>query len=224
MLGEHELYGYYDDAMSGKTATVPSRIFSYGNLNNRKMAEMVFRYAFEVYLGWTPEMIVKNLDIDVLARMKLDRLVQYLCVPGDLEPHRIDPRWYASVLYPQKVSYSDEELVIYAYKRVLERKDPGYPKSFFVEESGAVRARVCLSYVLQNYMKFPSLESVYATFSSSEGGHIIKDYRLNTAASLFETPVDYVHESLVSTQRDEFFRMYYKFCYLYRNTKLEKKS
>ena len=77
------------------------------------------------------------------------------------------------------------------------------------------RAKICLSYVLREKLIFSNIEEVYRYFLTSKGKADIHNYYLTAAFDLFETPIDYVHQTLSSSQRDEFLFNYYKFQYLY---------
>ena len=60
---------------------------------------------------------------------------------------------------------------------------------------------------------------MYSRFASSEGQKIVAEYHLLTAATLFETLIDYLHQSLSEAQRDDYLYNYYKFQIMYRQQK-----
>jgi hypothetical protein len=59
---------------------------------------------------------------------------------------------------------------------------------------------------------FANTEEIYKFFASSKGPKLLKKYRLNVACvTMFDHPIDFLHEALPKEQRDEFWYRYYKF-------------
>ena len=59
---------------------------------------------------------------------------------------------------------------------------------------------------------FSSTEEMYKYFASSKGPKLLKKFRLNVACvTMFDHPIDFLHEALPENQRDEFWYRYYKF-------------
>lgn len=209
-----ELCLEYDRIVTGQKKTYSSSFFKVNEEIARDNALAIMRYAFEYFLCWTPEDIANSLTFEILKIMKLHSLIKYLQIPEEFGG-KLEARYYAHILYPNKIYYDDSNLALDTYKRVISIKGCSYPKKFFHDEKGVARAKICLSYVLREKLIFSNIEEVYRYFLTSKGKADIHNYYLTAAFDLFETPIDYVHQTLSSSQRDEFLFNYYKFQYLY---------
>jgi hypothetical protein len=189
----------------------------------KKHAVEILRYAFVTLLKWTPEICVKAINKEILETMKLTNLFRYLQMPEEYNGE-IDPRFFANLIFPDKVSFDRDQLVINIYKDVLSERlvecggvvrKKGYPKKFFQDENGYQRATICMNYALKSD-QFKDLEDVYSRLSDPSR-KFIKDHKLSLAECNFETPIDFLHESLSEEQQDDFFFAYYKYRYLFNS-------
>lgn len=214
-MGKKELYAEYEKVYTGVKKNVSLSFFKGSPESAKENAIIIMRYAFEKMLNWAPEDISNSLTMEILRQMHLTNLIRFLQIPYELSA-KLDSRYFAHVLYPEKIYYDEKGITLSIYKRVLSGELAGYPKKFFHEEDGYVRAKACMSYILHEKLIFSNLEDVYRHFLTQRGRADIQKYHLVTALSAFETPVDYVHESLPASQQDEFLFQFYKFKFLYK--------
>lgn len=216
-----EYYKVYEQILIGELKSFPVGFFNISKAEDQKNAVELFKYAFKYILKWDWATCEKAIDNDIIKLMKLDKIVKYLDIPTGYEGH-ISPRYYAHIVYPSKIKFSLEEFDIGIYKDVCNGVS-NYPKKFFQDEIGYNRALNCLFYAIKTGKSYRSLEHIYSEFSIN-GMEILKNNRLLLAANLFETPVDFLHETLADDQKDDFLFFYYKFRYMYKKEKSRKKA
>ena len=193
----------------------------------RDRALDILRYAFKNVLKWDYDVCKEKINNEVIEKQKLTNILKYLDIPEEFNG-RVDPVYFTSLIYPEKVKFDRDKLTLDIYKSILENdnkpKDQkvSYPKKFFLEEDGRKRACLCLNYILKKNT-FKNLEEVYKLLSEPNK-KFINDNKLTLALPNFETPVDFLQESLDVSQQDEFLYTYYKFKYLYNTTALSRKA
>lgn len=217
-MDKKELYAEYEKLLLGKKRNLPSSFWDQNPTISYQNALTIIQYAVEKLLKWTPSDVANALTLKTMHMMKLHTLLKYLNVP-DVYESGFDARYIAHILYPREISYSHAQATLEIYQRIISDKACAYPKRFFHDESGVQRAKICLSFVLRNKLFFSSIEDMYSRFASSEGQKIMAEYHLLTAATLFETLIDYLHQSLSEAQRDDYLYNYYKFQIMYRQQK-----
>ena len=207
-----------------KKQKMSNACFKYSAEQNEKTAIEIFKYAFEEILGWTPADVVNNLNAEVIRAMNLETPYAKLIYPRELKKER-DYFYVAKICYPEKIhSFSERDIILYMYKAVLDSKNGKFPKEYFVERDGDLRAKVCLQYVLTSKEFFKNKDELYGFFAKeSKASAFLKKYHLLSARSvLFESSLDYLHASLPMQQRDEFLYAYYKFRKAYKGSEAEK--
>ena len=210
-----EFIAAYEQILLGNRRSYPTDYFTQTETINKKNAIDIYKYAFEVLLGWKPEDVATAINIHIINSMHLKGLFKYLDIPVEYNNH-VDPKYFAALLYPERYQFNREKLDLDIYKSVLKGRMSSYPKKFFQGEDGRIRACICMSYALRNNMHFRNIQEIYATFSEKKGLKLIKENKLTLALDGFETPVDFIHDSLSPSQKDDFFYYYYKFLYLFR--------
>lgn len=195
--------------------------FNFSPEYNERMALDVFRYAIEYYLNWSPKEASIYLDKDVLDMMKLTQILKFIRFPCELDPNR-DFFYIAHLLYPKIIHFDEKELILRTYKEVLSGKLYKFPKEYLSDSMGMTRACICLQYMISQYLQFSSIEDMYHFFSTSEGTKTLKKYRLYAICTdMFEYPIDFLHESLSTKQKNEFFYRLNRF-YLKNKEQLNK--
>lgn len=209
-----ELIYDYENMLIGKKSTMSSYLFSKSPYENEKKALYVIDYAIKTYLRWGPEQVRDCLTLEVIKKLKFDKLLDYIRFPGVIQIDRNDDLFYLAVkLYPRQIHYNEIELIIRVYKKVLNGKIQRFPKEFLTGATGLYRATLCFRYMISQFLNFESIEEMYTFFSSSAGSRELRKYRLATVSKdLFVSDIDYLHESLPMSQKDELFYIYYKFC------------
>ena len=217
----------YESLFRQKSGKKMSNVcFQYNEEQNEKTAIMIFKYAFENILGWTPTDVINNLNEDIIRKMHLSVPYAKLRYPRELKKNR-DYFYVAKIVYPDKVhSFTERDIILYLYKAVLGSKDGKFPKEYFVEQGGDLRAKVCMQYILSTKVFFKNKEELYEFFSNeTRSAEFLKEYHLTGAKSiLFETSLDYAHASLPLSQRDEFLYCFYTFLKHYQKSAAKKKE
>ncbi len=187
--------------------------------SSRKNALVILRYAFEEILHWSPNDIINMLTKNVAEQLRLDSPLKYIEVPVEVN-RTIKNRYIAHLIYPRKISFSEREITVDIYKKVLSKRIYGFPKRFLSDDKGMERARACLNHLLQNHLQFHSIEETYSFFASLEGSKALKKYQLFVVSNdLFDTHIDFLHESIPEYQQNDFLFNYYKFRILYARSK-----
>lgn len=170
------------------------------------------RYLFEAFLEWSPTQVRDCLSIDIIRLFKMEPLINRLPCPPELDRNR-DFEYVAWYLYPETVNCTKKDLAIKVYHRLIKGEITRFPKGYF---DGTIqswfRARCAFQCMLIEYMPpFPSLEALYAYFTGSKGREAIRKYKLLVPLrELYDSPLDYLHDSLSSQQRSEELYQKYK--------------
>lgn len=205
----------YDEMLIGKRKKLPLIFFSNGTTANHRLALEIMKYSFETYLQWTPMEICDWLTMDIIKQLKLNSLLRYIIYPKELEITS-DLFYMAKLLYPSSISFSQTELILYVYKRMLSSKRGKFPKEFFNGVNGIYRATVCLRYMIEHYIPFDNIPQLYQLFASPKISKLLRTYKIiGVCEDLFGTPLDFLHETLTEEQKNNGLYLYYKFKRLY---------
>ena len=216
----------YELILLGKKNSFAPYFFNYNAEYNEKIALEVFRYAIEDFLGWSPEEAKTYLNMEILKIMKLDTIVRFIRFPAELNMEK-DLFYIAHLLYPKQINFNGRELVLRTYKEVLDGILYKFPKEYLSGSMGVKRACICFQYMVSQFLPFNNVEEMYKFFSTTNGVKALKKYRLYAICTdIFDYPIDFLHESLSSSQKNEFFYHYYKFNIINREqiTELKKRG
>ena len=201
----------YEQVLLGNKTSVTNYYFKFGESSPQHYALGIIKFAVENYLRWDPITFRDYFTKEVSEKLKLEPFMKYIEFPPELNKSQ-DYYYLAHLIYPNKVEFSEEALILRTYKDILEGKLKKFPKEYLSGSRGMLRAGICLQYMLNTYFAFPSTQAIYEHFASPDGMKDLKKYRLAPISSeMFNYPIDYVHESLPQDQRDEFWYHYYKF-------------
>lgn len=185
--------------------------------SNQKNALIIFKYAIEKLLCWTPKEVETYLTYDILEKLKLCPLLQYLYFPPELSKTK-DVNYIAHLVYPNIIHVDEKKLCIQAFRKILlSPKSKDFPKDYFLNAEGFIRASICLQYIINNYIMPSNIQQLYSVFSIKDDvDEILDHYKLlQPCYTLFDNPIDYLHYSLPETQRSSFWYNFYKFQYEY---------
>lgn len=188
-----------------------SAYFTINDYCKEDMAIDLIRYAVKTYLGWDSEKAANCLTLEHLKLLKLDMMINFFNPPPEIVLP--DDFFYViSKLYPNKVELNLRELTVNVYKKILSGKMPRFPKGFFDAGKGVLRAIYCLQYAINQNLLFTSVEEGYKYFASMNANKFLKSQKLSAPmASIFNTPIEYYHETLDSDSQSEYLLEYYKF-------------
>ena len=216
----------YEEILIGKEQKYTKEIFDSSPEENERITLEVFRYAFDTYLRWDIDYLRKYLTLDVIEQLQLTSLLKYIRFPSELNKKQ-NMDYLVDVLYPGKVKMDFRTSVVDTYKKVIKNtKDNKLPKGFFAENTGLLRANICLQYILTEYKVFETIEDLYGFFACSDGSKFLKKYRLYDACNdFYDYPLEFLHNALPKSQQNDFLFHYYMFRIKYGEMKrLEKVS
>lgn len=224
MENENLIYEY-QQMLLDEDKTFPSGYFTEKNADHKRKNEVsaiaVIKYAIENLLGWTPEQMQRNLNYGIICKLRLRHFLDYI----DFQPEvNVDKDFdaIAAKIYPDRIRIDERALVIKTFERALSGEISKLPKAFFEDKSGRDRAIICLNYVISQKCVFNDIQDVYAFFVSPQGKRFIQHNRLSSAQRLlWESPLDYIHDSLNEADRNEVWFHYYK---LFEKLKTQHKS
>ncbi len=197
-----------------------------------EIACALFRYVFENILEWTPTEVVNYLTFEHIKQLNLSRAFNVLDYPPEYKDRRCAPFYVGILCYPQLKRYYDEQtLWIMEYNRCVDRGRNHYVN--FDEdniENARDKARFLLNHVLINdcELHFRNIEEVYAFFASKKAERWLATKKLKAAVKFFDSPLDFLHQSLPSdvpkeNGRNDFVLQYTEFNQMY-NKFLERKT
>lgn len=170
------------------------------------------RYIFEEFLKWTPYQVRDCLTLEIVKLMKMESLINRVPCPPELDRNR-DFEYVAWFLYPKTKNCNQKDLSIRVYRRLIDGEIVRFPKGYFDgTKRGWFRAQCTFQYMLIEYFPpFEDLESLYRFFAGPEGRKAIQRYKLTVPLQeLYETPLDYLHDSLSPIQKSEALYRKYK--------------
>lgn len=230
MINETQDYSayLYDQVLLGRKETCGKELFE-TTVNNRKeynpideeRAIGVVKYAFEYYLGWSPEQTYENISDDILQKLKLNGLVyQRIKFPIELDPSD-NLKYLVHRMYPEKYSYDSSKAIIEYYDKVLSGEIKRFKKGFFAQDDGKDRAAICFRHMLDLSGRFSSIKEIYDFFCTTDGRKMLSRYKLTSACrDLFEFPIDFLHYSLSAADRED--RYYWQLRFEEINSKQKK--
>lgn len=205
----------YTQILSRQKAKFGQNYFNRQEQVNENMAYDVFRMAIEVFLHWTPEQALARLDKRIIAKMRLDLVMNYMKLPFECE-FNDDYTWILHKLYPDKIRYDQEEHVIRIYHQILNGNKYKWPKWYFSDADGHERAYICLRYMISHNMHYDTPQDLYEQFITGDGQALINRLGLKTVAKdEFEDPITYLYKAMFEDTGDEFTYHFYKVKYYY---------
>lgn len=212
------LFIEYEEILLGKRKSFSQVFFHYSNEQNEKNAIRVIRYAYEEFLCCDKYHMDNYLTKEVVRLMKLRALMKYIQCPPEIKI--MSNLWYLKwKVYPETSRFTERQITIHTYQKLLDGEIKKFPKDYFVGSSGMVRVIICLHYLISNYLQFHSIKEAYEVFSSYQIRQILREYKLlNPCSDNFPLPIDALHTLLPVSQKDE---LYYHRCRFYQCYKRE---
>lgn len=189
---------------------IPFNRFYFKSVKDKhQLSLLIFRYAMENILKWTPEEIRDNLDDNIINDLRLDSLYRFMEFPDELSKEK-DYFYIAHLLYPSIIRY-DKELYVYNHTmKLLEENKIKELDNFMIHNDGYFEAFT--KKMLQ--MKRPYMDSLdlYECFYNREfrflyGTKLLFKY----IDLLYDNPVQIIDNVL----NINYFSNYYNFRRLY---------
>lgn len=192
---------------------------------NQRTALIIIHYAMEVILDWTPKQVYFYLTYEILEKLHLCPLLQYLNFPPELS-RKNDVYYIAHLLYPKIIPIDIKDLCIKNYQRILANDSLSFPKDYFEHAEGILRAILCLQYALNNYIHARNEFELYEMFADEPRMRVtLKKYKLLEPCDLFfGKPLAYLQYSLPEQQKSQFLYQYFCFLDKYEEFRAEKKK
>ena len=215
MTGNRDLmYLYeYEELLMGRINNF-SYAFS-GTLKDRQHAAgVIWRYAIEHLLKWSPSEACNNLTDKIVSDLKLDK-----CYPGigfnKKTDFHVNYKFILQYAFPESITWNLKDEAIFCYERSAKlgrfkhsKEDVRLPKMFYMNTDGLERIRVLLLYVENLYLTDMSNEEQYGFFANTtEAKRFLKEKKLTTAFrfSTYETPLEYHHYSMPAHLRSNLY-------------------
>ena len=200
----------YEDILLGKRKNFSAT--NMGIHTKEQSALRVIQFATEKILRWSPETIALYINPELIHLLHLQRPLSKVKFPAELDPER-DLFYLAQAIYPDKIRYSKTKIILRIYQRIMDKRQPKYPKNFFIGASGLINACICLQYAINQNVAVHSIQELYDKFSNEAWA--ISFLRANRLYVPFyqnyEYPIDMLHDALPEESKDDLFYHRYRF-------------
>jgi len=193
----------YEDLLMGKRKSFEIA-FTDSVEWNKKAAGIIWRYAIETLLGWTPEQALIYLNQELVKSLKLDKTLVKIGYEYSAKKF-FDYRYVLQYAFPESVSYTVAEDARAEYERVAklgqwsdDKEDYKFHKNYFAGSEGAVRASEVLNYAISIDLNHLDDYGLYEFFGNKKDAtEWLKKRNIEiNIKSLFKTPLEYYHYSL----------------------------
>ncbi len=211
----------YDDIMAGNKKGFSSDHFGKKTSQNCCMnARVVIRYAFDTYLFWDRKTLYDRLDLNLMNLLHLRQPLNYIDFP--IEYNKDEDFFYLiSLLYDPK-SLGIRLRTLHLYEKILAGKIQKFPKEYFTGAIGKLRACICLQYAVNLHFPYMSPARLYAEACKKTWISFLVKMKLDPICSvLFADPVEFLHASLPTKEKDEFAYHYFRFRYYHDKLRRE---
>lgn len=196
----------YEDILLGKRKDFSSEYM--GKTAIAKDIKEILKYVYEDLLHWSPQTIRDYNNPTLVESLHLTRPIKKIDFPAELT-HEEDLFYVAKYLYPDKIKCSKKNLTLRVYERVMSGDLVKFPKKFFSDAEGELNLNICFQYAVAQKLHVKSIEDLYEYFADREQGlEFLKENRLyNPFLDYYEYPIDLLHESLPSSQKNMLYYM-----------------
>lgn len=196
----------YEDILLGKRKDFSSEYM--GKTAIAKDIKEILKYVYEDLLHWSPQTIRDYNNPTLVESLHLARPIKKIDFPAELT-HEEDLFYVAKYLYPDKIKCSKKNLTLRVYERVTSGDLVKFPKKFFSDAEGELNLNICFQYAVAQKLHVKSIEDLYEYFADREQGlEFLKENRLyNPFLDYYEYPIDLLHESLPSSQKNMLYYM-----------------
>lgn len=217
MLQESTILYDYENLLLGRN-TCFNVCFKNGKQEAYREIRVIWRYAICSILGWDAIEAEKNLSLDVIKMLYLDKTYCGLYGEKKASTYIGDYKNILQYVFPNEIKYNEELEAIKIYQKVskldewkYDENNYRFPKKFFRDSDGAKRSEYLLRYAVNRYLGHLSLSEKYRFFSTfNDAKKWINSKNLKLPYDLIYTsPLDYFHTSLAPHKRDHY--LFYMF-------------
>lgn len=200
----------HTEIMTGMRQAFSMNFFESGNsAEDERIVIEFLRLAVKIFLRCPSlEAAHTTVTYDLLKRLKLASVLKHIRVPkyvlqSNRNRYRLD-RVFSKTFNSER--WVADQLCDGILRGVVSK----YPKNYMSDYAGYERAKYCLSYHVQRMMPFYGILDLYQFSSTPEFNTFLKARFLqNVRMKLFDSPVEYLHESLPEGRRNEsYFHVY----------------
>lgn len=185
---------------SNSKKMLPISFFQGNKEQVNKVACALFRYVFENILEWSPIDAVNYLTFEHIKQLNLSRAFNALDFPPEYKDRRCAVFYVGIICYPElRKYYNEQTLWIMEYNRCVDKGRNNYVRFDDENIENAIdKARFLLNHVLISdcELHFKNIEEVYAFFASKKAKYWLATKKLGAAIRYFDSPLDYLHQSL----------------------------
>ena len=198
---------------------------------NRRIAETkerdalaIVRYAVTNILGWKPQDAMECMTADVMKQLCLDRIQMYVLYPKDINKNT-DFAYMIHKAFPRETKYNMSAQILQLYESLFNGQLKKFPRRVFEGENGAMKLSILLKYYISKSIPATSVEDLYEVFGNNAQANLLmrKAKLFYAYRELYETPLEYLHESLGAHQ-DPFLFAVYQFLNAYDEVNQENKA
>lgn len=185
MITKELIISEYENVLLGINANRAFRaLFNGTPTENQRQGGIIWRYAIENLLHWTPIQAELYLTKEMIQKLKLDKTLVYMGI-------EFGPRHYFSIkkvlqiAFPEQVTYSVAEEAVSEYMRINKlgqwkgNKDlQRYHRSFFKDEIGHDRSVAIVDYVISTYFGDMTMSQIYKFFGGPKARKWVREHGL----------------------------------------------
>ena len=193
------------------------------NAEREKDALAVIRYAVKGVLGWEPQKAMDLVTPELYRRICLVPFIKYLSYPPDIS--RKADLWYPiHRAFPDCTYYNPERHLLSVYHKVESGELAEFLRYLFSTDTEKKLCLLLRDYV-SRHLAYDDIGELYARFNQTKEAHqILKQAKLIRIYPLcFETPLEYLHESL-GREQDGFLYGYYQYARIVKATREQEKE
>ena len=200
----------YTQILCGNQKNYSENYFDESKEQNEEHAVDFLRFVAKSFLRCpTMEAAHNTMTPELMDKMKLGKLIQYINVPKAVPPH------YRYQYVIDRVFLREFDTEIWVSNCLCECVRSGaitkFPKYYMEEELGRRRAGTCLRYFLKLDMPGKTIPQMYQYSCKSEfREYLKKQLLLNFCQRTYLAPIDYLHDALSDDQKDETFYHFYR--------------
>lgn len=183
---------------------------------NQKAAAVMWKYAIEVLLKWTPEQAIERFNYELISKLKLDVVSRNIGVEFS-KKKAINITKVLQYAYPH-INYDPEAEAIDYFKRIngldeFEHADTSnvtrFPNAYFNAKSGdgAIKAAAVINYAISVYMNDKNVYELYNFFAkASKSDKWMRDKGMAMILQQYsKKPLGCLHNALPSRKRNDIF-------------------
>lgn len=207
------LHYAFDEYIIGKPSSFNKQESYFYFRNKKETEENVFeicRYAIRTYSGLKMDELKDGLTEERLEALRLTKLLKKISYPPEVKDKKL--AYLLNCFYPEIYPFDFAECVAKYYEKLLESKHQNFPDIYFDRQAGRERVCICLNHLIRTRLSYESIDQLYELFSKKKIHTFLKKYKLYTLCyHHFTLSVDFLHESLADSQKNEFLHHYYLF-------------